>query len=354
MLARAQGILNNDSALQMAKAGLGDGLLVSLISRHADVSGQIPGNHNGEPTTDFKRRATPSWQGCSKPRVHRIGYCGLPHSGLGNTVRWLSEKSRRGGADPRPRADFPPLLIALRATLRGPSPAGVWIPLKEFPSIRVRALHPFQADDRNLLLAVNRGEFALNGLHNRDLPELLDGPVDPQAPLSLKEKNGFVPPVSAASFACSAPDPQGAQAPPAPIHRSRLAGDYRDPHPGWRQHRPVEQRRLRSLRGTRRISHIAVDLGGPPKPMETDKIVCATPSGSLHQRRADLDDLSPARGLEDLQQQRAHPPVPPAFRALAANRMSGTIHQVFELLPHYVFFIRRDLWCHNHPPSSPE
>jgi hypothetical protein len=38
---------------------------------------------------------------------------------------------------------------------------------------RVRALRPFQADDYRLLEAVNRGEFALNGLRNRDLQRLL-------------------------------------------------------------------------------------------------------------------------------------------------------------------------------------
>ncbi len=38
---------------------------------------------------------------------------------------------------------------------------------------RVRALRPFQADDHRLLEAVNRGEFAINGLRNRDLQRIL-------------------------------------------------------------------------------------------------------------------------------------------------------------------------------------
>jgi hypothetical protein len=38
---------------------------------------------------------------------------------------------------------------------------------------RVRALHPFEANDLALLRSVNRGEFALNGLRNRDLQTLL-------------------------------------------------------------------------------------------------------------------------------------------------------------------------------------
>jgi hypothetical protein len=34
---------------------------------------------------------------------------------------------------------------------------------------RVRALHPFAPDDRQLLQVISRGEFALNGFRNRDL-----------------------------------------------------------------------------------------------------------------------------------------------------------------------------------------
>jgi hypothetical protein len=36
----------------------------------------------------------------------------------------------------------------------------------------VRALHPFTPDDRTLLEAVNRGEFTVHGLRNRDLQRL--------------------------------------------------------------------------------------------------------------------------------------------------------------------------------------
>ena len=50
-----------------------------------------------------------------------------------------------------------------------------------YGSRRVRALSPFQADDYRLLAAVNRGEFAINGLRNRDLQRLLYncGPAEP-------------------------------------------------------------------------------------------------------------------------------------------------------------------------------
>jgi hypothetical protein len=40
---------------------------------------------------------------------------------------------------------------------------------------RVRALQPLSPDDNRLLLAVNRGEFAINGFRNRDLRSLLFG-----------------------------------------------------------------------------------------------------------------------------------------------------------------------------------
>jgi hypothetical protein len=58
---------------------------------------------------------------------------------------------------------------------------------------RVRALRPL-ADDYALLEAVNRGEFMINGLRNRDLPRLLwsTGP----SPSDLKEKRRRSAPVS--------------------------------------------------------------------------------------------------------------------------------------------------------------
>ena len=48
----------------------------------------------------------------------------------------------------------------------------------------VRALHPFEPDDLALLEAVNRGEFAIHGLRNRDLQHLLF----PAPPASQTEK----------------------------------------------------------------------------------------------------------------------------------------------------------------------
>lgn len=48
---------------------------------------------------------------------------------------------------------------------------------------RVRALQPWSAGDAELLAAVTRPEFAINGFRNRDLREVLFGP----APVSPEE-----------------------------------------------------------------------------------------------------------------------------------------------------------------------
>ena len=48
---------------------------------------------------------------------------------------------------------------------------------------RVRALQPFAPDDRQLLQAISRGEFTLNGVRNRDLQRL----CFPQAPATPQD-----------------------------------------------------------------------------------------------------------------------------------------------------------------------
>lgn len=46
---------------------------------------------------------------------------------------------------------------------------------------RVRPLHPFSSEDNQLLTAINRGEFVIQGFRNRDLQKLLyaEAPADP-------------------------------------------------------------------------------------------------------------------------------------------------------------------------------
>ena len=57
---------------------------------------------------------------------------------------------------------------------------------------RVRALQPFAAADMALLEAVSRGEFAINGLRNRDLRPLLYGEESGVAPEEVRRRAGRV------------------------------------------------------------------------------------------------------------------------------------------------------------------
>jgi hypothetical protein len=55
---------------------------------------------------------------------------------------------------------------------------------------RVRALHPFAPDDRQLLQAISRGEFTVNGIRNRDLQRLcFDQP--PATPAEARRRSAW-------------------------------------------------------------------------------------------------------------------------------------------------------------------
>jgi len=56
----------------------------------------------------------------------------------------------------------------------------------------VRGLRPFAVEDTALLEAVSRGEFALNGLRNRDLQRLLFGPAEPATPQEARRRSAQV------------------------------------------------------------------------------------------------------------------------------------------------------------------
>jgi hypothetical protein len=58
----------------------------------------------------------------------------------------------------------------------------------EWHGKRIRALRPFDADDSALLEAVSRGEFAVNGLRNRDLVSLLY-PSDPASEAEARHRS---------------------------------------------------------------------------------------------------------------------------------------------------------------------
>jgi hypothetical protein len=58
---------------------------------------------------------------------------------------------------------------------------------------RARGLNPLSEPDAELLRAVNRGEFALNGFRNRDLRALLfDAPAPPRDPAARKRQSAQV------------------------------------------------------------------------------------------------------------------------------------------------------------------
>jgi len=193
--------------------------VLQFLGHRINVSGQIPRNYTGELTTDFKNRASGS-------RVkYRIDGNSLKGYGKASTplgdlfrVETLTQHvevfktfrpaeggpeddlkwriMRRGVADMHRRCE-----VSQKANERYWDALSTVDDSTRFSELtrdleqpcryqgrRVRALHPFQADDHQLLQAVNRGEFTINGLRNRDLQPLLYGPVDPNSPLSPKEK----------------------------------------------------------------------------------------------------------------------------------------------------------------------
>ena len=60
----------------------------------------------------------------------------------------------------------------------------------EWKGRKARALNPLAAEDAQLLEAVNRGEFAINGMRNRDLRALLFG--EPATPAEEKRQSAKV------------------------------------------------------------------------------------------------------------------------------------------------------------------
>lgn len=193
--------------------------VLQFLGHRINLSGKIPASYHGELTTDFKSRT-------SGDRVkYRIDGNSLKGYGKASTpvgdlyrVETLTQSvevfktyrpkeggpeddlkwriRRRGVADLHRRAE-----VSQKANER------YWNALStvddstrfceftrdleqpcQYQGRRVRALHPFQADDHRLLKAVNHGEFAINGLRNRDLQALLYEPPKPNHPLTVQEK----------------------------------------------------------------------------------------------------------------------------------------------------------------------
>lgn len=201
--------------LQHGMLNLSSSDLMRFLGKSLTPTGRIPAQFAGEITTDFKRRV-------SGERIkHRINgnsikEYGKAHTPVGDLLRvetttnqiddlrafrpkeggpeddlkW--RKLRYGVADLHRRAEISQkanerYLDAL-SVIDDSSRISELVRQLERPcgtgKQRVRALHPFSAEDHALLEAVNRGEFVLNGLRNRDLQALLYKP----GPVTLQEK----------------------------------------------------------------------------------------------------------------------------------------------------------------------
>ncbi len=201
--------------LQHGMLNLSSPDLMRFLGKALTPTGKIPARFAGQITTDFKTRT-------SGDRIkHRInnnsikGY-GKAHTPVGDLFRvetatnqvddLRAYRPKEGG--PADDLKWRPLRygvadlyrrteISQRANERYLNALSViddstqmseLIRILEKPrgagKQRVRALHPFSAEDHALLKAVNRGEFAINGLRNRDLQTLLYNP----GPLSPVEK----------------------------------------------------------------------------------------------------------------------------------------------------------------------
>ena len=93
---------------------------------------------------------------------------------------------------------------------------------------RVRALHPFAPDDRQLLQAVSRGEFTINGFRNRDLQRLYFA-QPPATPAEARRRSAWV------SRKLRLLRAHGLiykvdWHPPLPPHQSRTHRHHRHPH----------------------------------------------------------------------------------------------------------------------------
>jgi len=190
--------------------------VMQFLGKKIRLGGRIPEGFDGELTTDFKRRKT------GERIKHRLNgnslKCyGKAHTRVGDLFRvetttnrvedfrvfrpkeggpeddlqW--RQMRRGVADLHRRTEVSQkanerYLNALSTVDDSTRLSELIRKLEkpcQFGKQRVRALHPFSAEDHALLVAVNRGEFALNGLRNRDLQAIL---FEHHASLSPAEK----------------------------------------------------------------------------------------------------------------------------------------------------------------------
>lgn len=197
--------------------------VMQFLGRKIRLDGTLPAPFAGEITTSFRRRET----------GNRIKHCingnslkcyGKAHTPVGDLFRVETTTNqvedfkvyrpkeggpedqlqwrtmRRGVADLHRRAEISQkanerYLNAL-STVDDTTSLSELVRRLEQPcqegSRRVRALHPFSAEDHALLEAVNRGEFALNGLRNRDLQGLLFASDVAPSPTEKRRRSAWV------------------------------------------------------------------------------------------------------------------------------------------------------------------
>jgi hypothetical protein len=116
-----------------------------------------------------------------------------------NKKQW--RKLRKGVADLHRRAQvsqasnaryLASMAAVERTTTVGQTLAPLCRPVTTRAGGRSRALRPFDADDMKLLDAVGRGEFAINGLRNRDVRDLLWGTDDGTDAALTRRRSGQV------------------------------------------------------------------------------------------------------------------------------------------------------------------
>ena len=205
--------------LQHAMLGLSSPDVMKFLGRRVNASGEIPATFRGELTMDFKSRPTGdrvkyrmdgnSLKGYGKAstpiadlfrveattqNVECFKVYRPVESGSEEGLKW--QRMRRGVADLFRRAEvsqkinerFYDALSTVDDSTRFSEFTRALEQPCQYQGRRVRALHLFREEDHRLLEAVNRGEFMIRGLRNRDLQKLLYPSVPPDSPLSLKER----------------------------------------------------------------------------------------------------------------------------------------------------------------------
>lgn len=178
--------------------------VMRFLGHRVTTQGQIHGNFQGEITTDLKRRA----EGARvKHRVDRnsVKMYDKAHQKVGSVLRiemtmndekafrvyrstegkpegdkqWrrmrrgLADLHRRGEISQKVNERYLDALASVDDSARLHEILGPVEKAKQWQGRPVRGLHPFSADDSALLEIVNRGEFMVRGICNRDLRQRL-------------------------------------------------------------------------------------------------------------------------------------------------------------------------------------